>query len=302
MKIKIIPLITPKAPNDPFREIVHENPTKLRKIFRKVIAERFGSIFTRGNRDLVDVVVRTLLLSLVQGLSIAALIWFTLHMGCVLNPAVCLAQVCSYRLGLLNALGLIVVELCGAMVGAALLKWAIPNPYEKTLGATTLSPGTNVGHGILLELMGTFFLSVTVLATAVHNEGDPDIIRVAPWAIGCAVFAGVATLNPFTGGSMNPARSFGPAVVKGIWSKHYVYWIGPMLGGFFAGILFRFILAERVSYRYIERDDIQQEKSSVMGSVADKQNTEGKPTGDNIEESDSENLNLANDPYGYSRA
>jgi len=54
------------------------------------------------------------------------------------------------------------------------------------------------------------------------------------------------TCNPFTGGSLNPARSFGPAVFSDVWHYHYLYWFGPIAGGIIAGLIWRFFLSEEV--------------------------------------------------------
>eukprot|EP01133_Synstelium_polycarpum_P012111 gene12111-14167_t len=274
MKLRIIPLITPKAPTDPFKEVVHENPSKSRIWMKLLIAEFLGvallvfmvggsvssATFYQIDSDTttpMDIISRIILLSLVQALAICALLYMVLPTGAILNPAVCIALMTTYRLGLLNALALILTELVGAIVGAGLLRGALPKK----------SPGVGVGHGIMLEMIGTLLLCMVVLSTAVHNEYDARVGSFSPWAVGCAVFAGVAMLNPFTGGSMNPARSFGPAVVSGEWSHHYVYWIGPCLGGLIAGLLYRFFLAERVKFRFQERDDIQAEKSTAVGDA-----------------------------------
>ena len=73
-----------------------------------------------------------------------------------------------------------------------------------------------------LELIATFFLTFVVFATAV----DPDAPRVGGFAIGLTYGANILAIGSFSGGSMNPARSLGPAVASGIFEGQAVYWAG----------------------------------------------------------------------------
>lgn len=88
-----------------------------------------------------------------------------------------------------------------------------------------------------MEIIATFALVYTVYATAVDpKNGSLGII--APIAIGFIVGANILAAGPFSGGSMNPARSFGPAVVSGNFSYNWIYWVGPLIGGGLAGLIY----------------------------------------------------------------
>ncbi len=98
-------------------------------------------------------------------------------------------------------------------------------------------------QAIVLEAIATFFLVFVVFGTAVDPRGP----KVGGFAIGLTVTAGILGIGPLTGGSMNPARSFGPAVVTHIFEGQIVYWVGPLLGGIVAALLYdRLFLTRRV--------------------------------------------------------
>src|SRR5678815_3740664 len=88
-------------------------------------------------------------------------------------------------------------------------------------------------QAIVLEAIATFFLVFAVFGTAV----DPRAPKVGGFAIGLTVTAGILSIGPLTGGSMNPARSFGPAVVTKIFEGQTAYWVGPIVGAIIAGLL-----------------------------------------------------------------
>lgn len=91
----------------------------------------------------------------------------------------------------------------------------------------------------MLEIVITFGLVYTVYATAVDPKKG-SVGTIAPIAIGFIVGANILAAGPFSGGSMNPARSFGPAVVSGDFSGHWVYWVGPLIGGGLAGLVYTY--------------------------------------------------------------
>ena len=92
-------------------------------------------------------------------------------------------------------------------------------------------------NGMILEGITTFFLVLTVFATAV-DERSSSFRPVAGFAIGVSIVLGIMVAGPFTGGALNPARAFGPALASSHWQNHGIYWVGPLAGGFLAGFLY----------------------------------------------------------------
>ncbi|KAM9993016.1 hypothetical protein ACTFIY_010471 [Dictyostelium cf. discoideum] len=249
-------LFTPYTNADNTKLILRVNESRLRLFTRQLLAEFFGTLFVvyivsgstlAANFAVSDPIVRVCLVCLIQGMAFAAIIWSISGIsGCQLNPAVTVGCVTTGRMGIFNGIAFIIFQCVGALVGAGMMKASLPTFYERDLSATTLATGINVARGFCLEMVTTSFLVFVVLGVAVYNEWDPKISRVAPLAIGCAVIAGVGFLNLFTGGSLNPARSFGPAVFSDTWHRHYIYWFGPISGGIIAGLLWRIFLSEKV--------------------------------------------------------
>jgi glycerol uptake facilitator-like aquaporin len=93
-----------------------------------------------------------------------------------------------------------------------------------------------VTNAILLECALTFLLVFVVFATAVDERGAFG--KIAGFAIGLTVCMDILLGGPFTGASMNPARTFGPALAATYWTGHGVYWVGPLLGGLLAAWLY----------------------------------------------------------------
>jgi glycerol uptake facilitator-like aquaporin len=93
-------------------------------------------------------------------------------------------------------------------------------------------------QGVLVEAILTFFLVFVVFGTAVDQRAP----RLAGLIIGATVTLDILFGGPLTGAAMNPARVFGPAVAGNFWKAHYVYWIGPLLGGAAAGLVYRMFM------------------------------------------------------------
>jgi glycerol uptake facilitator-like aquaporin len=130
----------------------------------------------------------------------------------------------------------IIAQLLGALVAAYALKAVFPATVVAAtrLGGQFVAPDATTFQAILCEAIATFFLVFVVFGTAV----DPQAPKVGGFAIGLTVTADILAIGSRTGASMNPARSFGPAVVTGIFEGHMVYWIGPIIGGLAAALLY----------------------------------------------------------------
>src|SRR5947208_498372 len=107
--------------------------------------------------------------------------------------------------------------------------------------ATNLTPL----QGILVEAILTFFLVFVVYGTAVDQRGG----RVAGLAIGATITLDILFGGPLTGAAMNPARVFGPAVAANFWHDHYVYWVGPFVGGGLGGFVYRIFIERKPADR-----------------------------------------------------
>lgn len=186
---------------------------------------------------------RLLVIALAHGLAIAFLVGATAHIsGGHINPAVTFAVWVSGKMRFGAGVCYIISQLVGATIGAFLLTWIIPVTLRGTLGAHGLGLGISPGAGFLVEIVLTFVLVLVVLGTAIDPRG---LGHVAPLMIGLAVLVGHLIGVPLTGASMNPARSFGPALVSGAWMNHWIYWIGPLLGALLAALVYRFIFEEK---------------------------------------------------------
>jgi len=168
-------------------------------------------------------------IALAQGLSLAIVVTGTLPLsGGHINPAVTIGLWSVGRIGWKQALLYVVAQLLGAVVAALALKGLFPEGagHVAQLGVPRLATDTTFTQGTLVEAVLTFFLAFAVMATVVDGAGT----KVAGWAVGLTVAAGVVTAGGITGAAMNPARAFGPALVGNAWLSQLVYWIGPVLG------------------------------------------------------------------------
>lgn len=158
-----------------------------------------------------------------------------------LNPAVTIGLCVGGHITVFRSL-LYWIDQCLASVAACALL------YYLTGGLTTpihsLASGVGYLQGVIMEIVLTFSLLFTVYATIV----DPKkgfIGGLGPLLTGLVVGANIMAGGAFSGASMNPARSFGPALVSGDWTDHWVYWVGPLIGGALAGFMFENFFIER---------------------------------------------------------
>lgn len=159
------------------------------------------------------------------------------------NPAVTLAVWVGGKIETLRAVWYVLAQLAGATVGAALLRWVLPEQIwrDATLGATTVNHplGITNGKAVLIEAILTFFLATTVYAAAVDDRGV--FKSIAGLSIGLVLVFDILVGGQLTGASMNPARSFGPALVAGHWTDFWVYVVGPASGGIIAAAFYMWV-------------------------------------------------------------
>jgi len=203
-----------------------------------------GSVIVSGglpNGDLDP--ARLVAIALAHGLAIAFLVYATANIsGGHLNPAVTFAAFLTKKISAARGLMFVAAQLGGAVIGALLLLATIPDAADTNLGAHALGPDVSVSMGLLMEIVVTFALVFVIFATAVDPSGMGNL---APLAIGLAVLVDHILAVPITGASMNPARSFGPALVAGEWGDQWIYWVGPLIGGAVAGLVYQFAFMNR---------------------------------------------------------
>ena len=174
--------------------------------------------------------------AIAHGLAIAVMVSATAHIsGGKLNPAVTLGLVAGGKMRFKDAVPEIGSQLAGATLAALFLKMIFPEGVVSAahLGTPGLGAGVTAGTGIFVEAILTFLLVFTVYGTAVDPKGS--FKAIAGFGIGSVIAFDILAGGALTGASMNPARTFGPALISGFWDNHIVYWIGPLLGGGLAG-------------------------------------------------------------------
>lgn len=182
-----------------------------------------------------------------HGLAIATMVSAAGHIsGGHFNPAVTCAFLATRRLTVTRGVGYIVAQLLGAVVAAFILKAVTPAAAANAVGLGTPvlngQLGVGIAQGVVIEAVLTFFLVFAVFGTAVDERAPRTI---AGFGIGMVIAMDILAGGPLTGAAMNPARTFGPALAQGLFDNHLVYWIGPILGGVVAALLYDGVLGHR---------------------------------------------------------
>ncbi len=197
-----------------------------------------GSIITN---TLTHGALGTLGIALAHGLALAIMITvFAATSGGHLNPAVTVAVLVTRRIAPLLGLLYIVAQLVGAALAGLLLRAVFPQAAWQAaqLGTPMLGPGISFGTGVLVEATLSFFLLLAVFGTAV----DPRHAQIGGFGIGLTVAVDILLGGALTGASLNPARTFGPALAGGFWQNDLVYWVGPILGAVLAALLYQYVI------------------------------------------------------------
>ena len=177
--------------------------------------------------------------ALASGLAMAIMVSALGHIsGGHFNPAISIGFWVTRRIGTMEAFLYWAAQILGGIVAAFLLKAIIPQETWRAvaLGTPELVRDFSTPSALVLEAVTSFFLVLVFFATSVDERGA--FRSIAGFGIGLTVTLGILVIAPFTGAAMNPARAFGPALASNHWTNWGVYWIGPLAGGFLAGLLY----------------------------------------------------------------
>jgi MIP family channel proteins len=215
---------------------------------------------TAASYDVASVSGSALQVALTFGMSIFVLACVIgHHSGGQMNCAVTFALVIAGDVPIVQGVINVIAQTLGSIM-AAFFCWAmfpIDKDLTKSLASNTISSGYSTGNAMVGEIFMTFLLCFVVFEVAV-NPATKNY--TAPLAIGMAVFMAHSVMINVDGCSINPTRSFGPAVVSSIrysgmsdgekllygtdpddiWRDHWVFWVGPLTGAFFAALMARF--------------------------------------------------------------
>lgn len=223
------------------------------KAFRPLLAEFIGTFylcfagiaailsatsFVGGGGGLVAI-------ALAHGLALSiAVSVFGGISGAHVNPAVTLGIWSTGRIKGSTAVGYIISQCLGSAFAAVLCRIIFPPGAVSEANLGIPLPGAEWAQSasviILVEFILTFLLMTSVFGAAVDERGAA--VKIGGFAIGLTVTFDILAGGPVTGASMNPARSFGPALVQGYWNWHWCYWVGPVLGALAASQIYHHVL------------------------------------------------------------
>jgi glycerol uptake facilitator protein len=169
------------------------------------------------------------------------IVMFGVASGGHFNPAVTLAAAVIKRISPIDAVIYMLAQLSGAVLGALLTKGLLLDEGRAThYGAVQVSSLLSGNFaGAAVEAVGTFCLVLVILVAVFSKK---SVKEWAPLAIGTTLGFIVMVGGPLDGGSFNPARWFGPALVGNTWGGVWPYLVGPIVGSLLAAAVFRFVL------------------------------------------------------------
>ncbi len=161
------------------------------------------------------------------------------------NPAVSFGLLIGKKIDLGTFFGYVITQCMAGVVAALLIKIVVPVDTLTTIGMGTPSLNAAIGvtplMGVVTEAVITFFLVFVVFGSAVDNRAP----KLGALFIGLTLTLDILMAGPLTGGAANPARHLGPALLGGGLDNIWVYWVGPMLGGLAAGIIYPMVMEKK---------------------------------------------------------
>ena len=173
------------------------------------------------------------------------------------NPAVTVGFWVMRRVSFRNLLLYWSAELSGAVLAVLLLRTTYGSERLDAVryGVTLLAPEVSTAQGVATEVVLTFFLMFVIATCVIQKQAQAGLYIGFTVAL-CAVAGGT-----LTGASMNPARSFAPALFAGSWSQHWLYWFAPILGAILASLM--------ATYLWQPKPKLEAGQSSALQRVSD---------------------------------
>ncbi|XP_063979295.1 aquaporin AQPAe.a-like [Diachasmimorpha longicaudata] len=209
------------------------------------------------------------------GLTVMLIIQIFGHIsGAHINPTITLASLILGNIGRTQAAVHIVAQYIGTILGYGLLRLATPSgmmratPQEKEelFCTTILADKVSPAQGVFMEFLATFIL--VLVAGAVWDQRNHNNRDSVPLKFGLTVTCLAIVFGPYTGCSMNPARSFAPAIWNGVWQEQWIYWLGPYAGSLAGGFLYKCVfnarevkkcdIPEAIALNHIDTDKSQE--------------------------------------------
>lgn len=188
-----------------------------------------------------------IMISLGHGAAIGIMIYAFGHIsGAHINPAVTIAMMVTRNINVKDGAGYIGSQITGAIAAAVAHRVILPEAGAKVYFGTQGGPSELLNFsaisGLGVEIILTFFLVTTIFMAAVHRKAAAGM---AGMAIGGMIFLLHLVGVPLTGASVNPARTFGPALVSGYWDFNWIYWVGPIVGAVIAGLIMQYVYVRK---------------------------------------------------------
>jgi MIP family channel proteins len=219
---------------------------------KKCVAEALGTFmlcFIGAGAIVSDAAfdgIGLLAIAVAHGLALSIAVSATMNVsGGHINPAVTVVMLATGRISGGNAAAYVVSQLVGATLAGLAVSMifnGVPGGAAAvaSTGLGTPAPGADVSvmSALLTEIVLTALLVFAVFGTAVDSRAP----KIGGFGIGLMIAANILMGGPISGASMNPARTFGPALVGGVWNAHWVYWVGPIVGALIAGLLYHHVI------------------------------------------------------------
>ena len=224
-----------------------------RKIISRCLAEFlgvFGIIIFSPGAAIVDKIsggqLGLLGIAISTGFLIMVMIYAVGHIsGAHFNPAVTIGFAIAKKFRPAMVPFYIGSQVAGGVAGALLLRVL----YGPIVDVGVTIPSGSLMQGFLAEVVATYFLMFVIISVATDSRA---VGQMAGLAIGSTVAMLILCMGPISSASMNPARSFGPALVTGILDVQWLYWVAPIIGSCLGALAYEFVKCYREDHRIVE--------------------------------------------------